>query len=85
MDFSLRGPLLSQHREDIEERKGGPLAGVCHWGGEVRGTQGGRSHCWLEAGFHSLQEIWGSRSQKTTAPGALGISAMMGSSSSPMT
>ncbi|XP_058410786.1 MHC class I polypeptide-related sequence B-like isoform X2 [Diceros bicornis minor] len=54
-----RWPLLSQHRKPWRREGRAPWLEFLTWSGKVEGHREWRSHCWVGADFHSLQEIWG--------------------------
>lgn len=54
-----RGPSLSQCRGSMEESREGPSGGSFWLGQGGQGAQGLENHCWVGAGPHALQEIWG--------------------------
>ena len=85
MDFSPEA-AITQHREDVEERREGPfwLESVTGVGKAEEHRMGFVTAGWGQAPIHSRRSGAG-RSKRTTAPGVSVISAMMGALSPSVT
>ena len=77
---------ITQHREDVEERREGPfwLESVTGVGKAEEHRMGFVTAGWGHTHIHSRISVAG-ESERTTAPGVSVISTMMGALSSPMT